>query len=59
MSELDTMLVLGTERLNTQMNNDLEVEFLREEANKIIKGRFAETDEVAELVCVVILPNQS
>lgn len=36
--------------MNTQMNNDLEKEFLQEEANKIIKGRFAETDEVAEFV---------
>lgn len=36
--------------MNTQMNNDLEKEFLQEEANKTIKGRFAETDEVAEFV---------
>ena len=40
--------------MNTQMNSDLSEEFLKEEANKIIKGRFAETKEVAELVWFLI-----
>ena len=40
--------------MNTQMNADLEDEFLKEEASKILKGRFAETDEVAELVWFLI-----
>lgn len=40
--------------MNTRMNTDLEEEFLKEEAKKILKGRFAETDEVAELVWFLI-----
>lgn len=40
--------------MNTQMNADLEPEFLQDEANKTLKGRFAEPDEVAELVWFLI-----
>jgi len=40
--------------MNTQMNAGLEKEFLEEEASKILKGRFAETDEVAEFVWFLI-----
>lgn len=36
--------------MNTEMNKDLPEDFLKEESNKILKGRFAEPAEVAELV---------
>lgn len=40
--------------MNTQMNADLDEEFLQEETSKIIKGRFAEPSEVAELIWFLI-----
>ena len=40
--------------MDTRMNIDLEEDFLKEEANKIIKGRFAKPSEVAELVYFLI-----
>ncbi len=35
--------------MNTDMNKELDKEFLQEECQKILKGRFAEPSEVAEL----------
>ena len=43
--------------MDTQMNAGLEHDFLEEEARKIIKGRFAKTSEVAELVWFLISDN--
>ena len=43
--------------MDTQMNADLEPDFLEKEASKIIKGRFAKTSEVAELIWFLISDN--
>jgi len=40
--------------MDTQMNDGLEAGFLQQEAEKIIKGRFAKTEEVAELIWFLI-----
>jgi len=36
--------------VNTDMNKELDVEYIKEEQKKILLGRFAETDEIAKVI---------
>lgn len=37
--------------VNTDMNKELDSDYIKEEQNKILLGRFAETEEIAKVIC--------
>ena len=45
--------------INTDMNNDMDIELKKEEEDKILLGRFAEPDEIADVVYFLASNNAS